>query len=74
MGLYGRLGYDESIGDVSIRHAHHDGHRTAAPSGHRSWENAGRPVTCVSTGGRRQVTDQLPNIILTCPDTTDRSI
>lgn len=74
MGLYGRLGYDEPMGDTGIRHARHGRYRTAAPSGARSWENAGRPVTCVSTGGRRQVTDQPPYIALTGPGTTDRSI
>jgi hypothetical protein len=42
--------------------------------GPRSWENTGRPVTCVSTGGRRQVTDQPSYIALTRPGTTDRSI
>jgi hypothetical protein len=74
MGLYGRLGYDKPIGNAGIRHAHHCRHRTPAPSGARSCENAGRPVTCVIIGRRRQVTDQPPYSAPTCPGTTDRRI
>ena len=74
MGLYGRLGYDGPMGEMGIRHAHHGRYRTAASAGARSWENAGRPVTCVRTGGGQQVTDQPPYIALTCPGTADRRI
>jgi hypothetical protein len=57
MGLYGRLGYDEPIGDVST------GMRTTAGTALPRRPMAPvirkcrRPVTCIIVGGRRQGTD-----------------